>query len=329
MKKIKKHTRRSLRLFLTGFGMGTSDIIPGVSGGTIAFIFGIYEELIFSIKKVTGETVRLLLKGKLKEAILSVPFIFLTPLFLGIGTAFVTLASLLTYLLESYPVYVWSFFFGLVFASILVIRKRVVTWDLHDIVIFILASVGAYFLVGIVPVETPRTVISFFLSGSIAVVAMILPGISGSFILVLLGKYEQVLGALVARDAVFLGAVLVGAVIGIAVFSRILSWLFSKHHDIAIVTLSGFMLGSLRKIWPWKKAVETKLTEGGKVITLQEANILPEAFNLEVVFAVSLAILAALLMLYLDSLQATREEVSDIEDEEFAERHKKALKTQV
>lgn len=300
--------KRMLHLFFTGFAMGSADIVPGVSGGTIAFIFGIYKDLVNSIKHVSGETLALLLKGQVRQAIAGVPFAFLVPLVLGIGAAVITLANLLSRLLEDHPVYVWSFFFGLVLASVLVVRKRVTHWTPPKIALLLAAALGAYVLVGAVPVETPETALAFFLSGSIAIVAMILPGVSGSFILVLLGKYEQVLAAVTDRDILTLLLIIAGAAIGLALFSRILSWLFAKHHDLAIAVLTGFMLGSLRKIWPWKEVMSTRINRHGDEVPLHEVNILPPAWDETVLLAVFLAGLAIALILYLESLQATREQ---------------------
>jgi len=288
--------------------MGSADIVPGVSGGTIAFIFGIYKDLINSIKHVSGETLALLLKGQVRQAIAGIPFAFLVPLVLGIGAAVITLANLLSRLLEDHPVYVWSFFFGLVLASVLVVRKRVTRWTPVKIALLLAASLAAYLLVGAVPVETPETALAFFLSGSIAIVAMILPGVSGSFILVLLGKYEQVLAAVTDRDILTLLLIIAGAAIGLALFSRILSWLFAKHHDLAIAVLTGFMLGSLRKIWPWKEVMSTRINRHGDEVPLHEVNILPPAWDETVLLAVFLAGLAIVLILYLESLQTTREQ---------------------
>ncbi len=314
---IKKQLfKHHIRLFLTGFGMGSADIVPGVSGGTIAFIFGIYEELIFSIKKLSGETLKLVLRGKIHQAIKSIPFNFLVPLGTGILSALLLLASLIKHLLASSPEIVWSFFFGLIVASILIVRKRVVSWDKHDIVAFLVSSIGAYVLVGFVPVATPETYLAFFLSGAIAIVAMILPGVSGSFLLVLLGKYEQILHAVVEKDIIVLLVFMAGAALGISLFSRVLTWLFAKHHDIAIAVLSGFMLGSLRKVWPWKETV-------GVV----EHNILP-ALDYRLVFSLGLMAISIFLMLKLDKIQATREQMEDIEDKDFKKTHEAAVKSQ-
>lgn len=307
--------------------MGSADIVPGVSGGTIAFIFGIYEELVYSIKKLSGETLKLFIKGKIKEGIESIPFGFLVPLGLGILGALLTLANLITYLLSHQPVLVWSFFFGLIVASILIVRKRVVTWNTHDVVAFLIATVCTYFLVGAVPVETPANPIAFFTAGFIAIIAMILPGISGSFLLVLMGKYSQILEAVVARDVFTLGLVMAGAVIGLALFSRVLTWLFEKHHDIAIAVLTGFMVGSLRKVWPWKEALLTRVNSHGEVVPVVEANIIPQP-NIELLIAIALAVVAGYLLMYLEKLQVTREHVKDIEDSEFAREHMKAVSSQ-
>ena len=300
--------KRLLHLFFTGFVMGSADIVPGVSGGTIAFIFGIYKELINSIKKVSGEALTLVLKGQIRQAIASIPFAFLAPLVFGIGAAVITLANVLSRLLEDHPVYVWSFFFGLVLASVLVVRKRVSRWTPEKIALLLAATLAAYLIVGAVPVETPKTALAFFLSGSIAIVAMILPGISGSFILVLLGKYEQVLAAVTERDVFTLLLVIAGAAIGLALFSRVLSWLFAHHHDFAIAVLTGFMLGSLRKIWPWKEVVSTRVNSEGVEVPVQEVNTLPPVWDQTVLLAVFLAALAVIIILYLEGLQITREQ---------------------
>jgi putative membrane protein len=315
-----------IRLFLTGFGMGSADIVPGVSGGTIAFIFGVYEELVFSIKRLSGETIKLFLKGKYKDAINSIPFSFLIPLGVGIVTAFLTLAKLITYLLANQPVFVWSFFFGLIVASILIVRKRVVTWDRHDIAVFVVAAVGAYMLTGSVPVETPATSIAFFISGFVAIIAMILPGISGSFLLVLMGKYEQVLHAVVERDILTLGLVMAGAVVGLAIFSRVLTWLFEKHHDIAVATLTGFMAGSLRKVWPWKEAITTRINSKGLEVPVIEKNIFPN-IDTTLVIALFLMVIAAWFLMYLEKKHATAEQTTDI-DKKYAKGHKKAVASQ-
>lgn len=322
-----KDTNGIVRLFVTGFVMGAADLVPGVSGGTIAFIAGIYEELIFSIKKVSGEVLKLGLQLKFKEAVKETPLGFLIPLFVGVASAFLFLSRGLSYLLETHPVYLWSLFFGLIVASALVVRKRVVTWDWWDIAVFVAAAVGAYLLVGAVPTETPASYLFMFLTGAIAICAMILPGISGSFLLVIMGKYEQILGALVDHDFVTLALVAAGAVVGLAVFSRVLSWLFATYHDIVVAVLTGFMVGSLRKVWPWKEVLQTRVNSDGHMVSVVERNVLPNSWGFELLLSLLLAVFGAFLILQLDKLHVVDEHTEDVGNE-LAKTHKQALKNQ-
>lgn len=327
-KKPKHSTKDYARLLFTGFAMGSADIVPGVSGGTIAFIFGVYEELIDSIKTVSGEALKLFLKGKFSEGLKVIPFHFLVPLGLGLVTAVLTLTELLSHVLQTHPVNIWSFFFGLVLASVFLVSKRIVSWDLRDVVVMLLFTVIAYVVVGSVPLETPATPLAFLLSGAVAICAMILPGVSGSFLLIIMGKYEQVLQAVTQRDFLTVTYIGVGAVIGLALFSRLLSWLFKKHHDIVVAALTGFMIGSLRKIWPWKETITTRINSHGLEVPVVQQNILPEAFDMSVMTAVGLCLLAIILIVFLDRLQLTKERTEDIDDPEFAKEHKQALRSQ-
>ncbi len=298
----------NLRSFLAGLAMGAADVVPGVSGGTMAFIFGIYQELLLSIKKLTGEVPHLLLKRQWRKAQDAVNWGFLVPLGLGIVIAIVTLARLLRWFLADSPVMVWSFFFGLVVASVVVVlRKRVKKWDVRDRVWFVVAVIVSYVVVGAVPVETPRDPFTLFLSGVVAISAMILPGISGSFILVILGKYGQVLDAVATFDIFTLLIFAAGCVVGLALFVRVLTWLFAKHHDIAIVVLAGVMVGSLRKIWPWKEVVRAGFDHHGNIVPLLERNVLPYALNMEVFFALILAIAGIVLITYVQKLHGMKE----------------------
>lgn len=313
---MNKDLKRTLRLLVTGFSMGTADLIPGVSGGTIAFLSGIYEELIASIKLVTGEVLRKFIKFKFIEGIKLIPFNFLVPLAVGLFSAIFLLANLLSYLLLTYPTFVWAFFFGLVIASTWVVSKRVKRWGAADILGFLISTVGAYFLVGAVPVETPSGLPFFFLAGMIAIVAMILPGISGSFILLLLGKYQQVLGAVTSRDFLTLTVFALGAVFGIALFSRVLSWLFAKHHDISVAILAGFMLGSVRKIWPWQEVVLTRVNSHGENVPLVVKNILPNSYDLNFFLAVILVLAGAGIVMYLGKLDLVKEQNKDLTEKQ-------------
>ncbi len=320
-----KKDKPLLRLFVTGFFMGLADLIPGVSGGTVAFIAGIYEELLISIKKVSGEVLKLFLKFKFKEGLAAIPFRFLVPLFAGLFTAVLTLANLLGYLLETYPSFVWSFFFGLVIASTWLVAKRVVTWNIRDVIAFITTSVIGYIIVGSVPVETPSNLPMFFFSGMIAICAMILPGISGSFILLIMGKYTQVLGAVREMNIAVLVSVALGAVVGLAFFSRFLSWLFAKHHDISVAALAGFMLGSVRKLWPWQEVTATRIDSHGDLVAVASRNILPPQLDAATLAVILLMAVGIAIMLYVDRLELVKEEISDIEDPQFQSQHKKSI----
>lgn len=303
-KKTKSPKQKSIiQLFFSGFAMGSADIVPGVSGGTVALIVGVYEELIHSIKKTSGHVVKLAAKGKLKEAFLEVPFHFLVPLGLGLLTAVITLSKTLEWLLLDYPVFLWSFFFGLVVASLFLVGKRVHQWNLTNVTGLVIGAIAAYFIVGLVPVETPATLPAFFISGAIAICAMILPGVSGSFLLIIMGKYSQILSAVSNHDFVTLGAVALGAVIGLSVFSRVLSWLFDTYHNLMMAVLTGVMLGSLRKIWPWKVTLETYFDSHGLETPLVQRNILPPNYDQTFLFALILAGVGMIIIGYLSKFE--------------------------
>jgi putative membrane protein len=302
----KEGNKNPFALFLTGFGMGSADIIPGVSGGTIAFIFQIYEKLIESIKITTGDGLKYLLKADFKNFFQVVPFQFLIPLGLGILTAILLFSKVISWLLKEYPANVWGFFFGLVLISIFIVSKRISKWRSVYVIAFTVAAIITYFIVGAVPVETSTSLPMFFLSGMVAISAMILPGISGSFILLILGKYSQILEAVNNKDLLVLTVFMAGCAVGISIFSRVLGWLFSKYHDIAVAVLVGIMFGSLRKLWPWKEVVSTRINSHGEVVPLVEKNIFPANLNSEVIFVIILCLLGASLMYYFDSLQSAR-----------------------
>ena len=279
-------------LFVRGFGMGAADVVPGVSGGTMAFIFGIYEELILSIRDILSpQAARLLLQFKLKEAFNALPWKFLVALGLGILTAIFSLAPALEWTLVNQPVFLWSFFFGLVTASIITVSRRVGHWGVPTISGVVIGAVVAWIIVGMVPAQTPDTPLFLFFSGFIAICAMILPGISGSFILVLLGKYQTVLAAVNNRDFLTLFFVAAGAAIGIVTFAQVVGWFFKRYHDITVAVLIGLMAGSLRKIWPWKETVRFITDRHGEQIPIEQINIFPNAWTTEVTFALILAII--------------------------------------
>lgn len=300
-----------LRLFVTGFSMGSADLVPGVSGGTMALIFGIYEDLIHSIKTVSGKALRLALQGKIRAALWVVPWEFLVPLGVGILVAIFSLARLIAHLLANHPVFVWSFFFGLVAASVWVVGRRVGRWDAKAYGAMAAGAVATYLIVGAVPVHTPAELPVFFLAGMIAIIAMILPGISGSFLLVLMGKYAQLLEAVTNRDVITLGVFVLGAAVGLALFSRFLSYMFAHHHQPMMSFLTGVLLGSLRKVWPWKEPVKTELDPHGNEIVLAEVNRLPAAFDGELIVSVGLFVIAAGLIVYLNRYEMLKKRTTE------------------
>lgn len=235
-----------------GICMGAADVIPGVSGGTIAFLMGIYGELIDSIKSVDAEAFKLLFKGKIGAFWKHINGTFLASLFAGILISVFSLAKLMKYLLEFHPVPLWSFFFGLILASAIYILKGLDKWSLPNVASLLVGAAIAAFICLASPAQTPDALWFVFLSGAIAICAMILPGISGSFILLLMGKYAFIMGAVSTFDIPVLAVFALGAGIGIVCFSHFLSWLLKKFYMLTIALLSGFMLGSLLKVWPWK-----------------------------------------------------------------------------
>lgn len=285
-----------------GFCMGASDVVPGVSGGTMAFILGIYEDLINAIKSFDLKSLQLLMAFELRRLLDRVSWKFLLALGIGILTAIFSLAQVLSWLLQNKPILIWSFFLGLILASVVSVSRRVEQWRVLTWICLMGGVIGTYILVGLVPVSTPNAPWFLFLSGAIAICAMILPGISGSFILVLLGKYQYVLEAVNQRDFITLSLVAAGACVGIAVFSRFLGWLFKKYHDLVVAVLTGLMLGSLRKVWPWKKTLETMVDRHGEVIPVVQTNILPYQWNMEVLAALALMAAGLLAVLVLDRL---------------------------
>ncbi|HIX03637.1 MAG TPA: DUF368 domain-containing protein [Candidatus Odoribacter faecigallinarum] len=259
--------------------MGAADVVPGVSGGTIAFIAGIYEELVDSIKSINLHALKLLFTLKLKAFWQQINGSFLFSILLGIGISIFSLAKLMTWLLEHYPIQIWSFFFGLIIASTVLVAKEIQRWHAGTVIALIIGAAVAYVITILSPSETPNAWWFIILSGAIAICAMILPGISGAFILLLMGKYAYILGAVSALQFGILLLFAFGAVTGIVSFSHLLSWLLKKHHTATVATLTGFMVGSLNKVWPWKETLETYTDSHGAVHPLVEANINPAAFE--------------------------------------------------
>jgi putative membrane protein len=287
---------------MKGFCMGAADVVPGVSGGTMAFILGIYEELIQSIKSFDLVFLKRLLSFKVKEAIAHVAWPFLAAVGTGILLAIFTLARVLGWLLENQPALIWSFFFGLIVASLFTVSKHIGKWSPTVFVWAGLGTVCTYLLVGMVPAKTPDATWFLFMSGAIAICAMILPGISGAFILVLLGKYHYVLNAVNNRELFTLLVVAAGAGAGLVTFVRLLNWLFKRYHDITMALLTGLMLGSLRKVWPWKETLQSVPGPHGKAIATAQANVLPPHWDGEVTMALGLMVFGLIVVLSMNIL---------------------------
>ncbi|MEM9052900.1 MAG: DUF368 domain-containing protein [Bacteroidota bacterium] len=270
-------------LALKGVGMGAADVVPGVSGGTIAFITGIYEELIETISNISLGSLQTLFKEGVKPFWKEINGNFLLGLFAGIFLSLISLAKLITFLLDAHPIAIWSFFFGLVLASVPLVAKSIKNWSGSRYFGFGAGAVIAYLITELPPVEDPGATWYLFASGMIAICAMILPGISGSFILLLLGSYSTVLQAVNDRDLLSIGIFGGGCIVGILAFSRFLKWMFARYHDVTIAVLSGFLLGSLNKLWPWKNTLESFVKHEGEpdeeIVPLVQENILPSTFS--------------------------------------------------
>lgn len=267
-----------LLLYLKGIAMGSADVVPGVSGGTIAFITGIYQQLLDSIKSVDLQALTYLKKFQIKELWEHVNGTFLVILLAGIATSVATLAKVITHLLGEYPIQVWSFFFGLIVISALIILREINKWSFGVIIAILVGIAAAYFITSLTPADTPDASWFLFIAGAVAICAMILPGISGAFILLMFGKYEYILTAIKeikVTDILIFGA---GCVVGLLSFARIVSWLFNKFHNLTVGVLSGFMIGSLYKVWPWKKAIETYVDRHGEIKPLYEVNVMPNEY---------------------------------------------------
>ncbi len=263
---------------LKGMAMGAADVVPGVSGGTIAFISGIYEELITSINNIRPSLIATWRRNGFKAFWHELNGNFLLALFLGIAISVVTLARLISWLLTEQPVLIWSFFFGLVLASVIYVGKAIGRWNLSVAAMGLLGAAVATIVVSLPVSEQSASLPYLFLSGALAVCAMILPGISGAFILVLLGSYRTVLDAVHQRDFQLLLVTAAGAVFGLLSFARLLKWMFSRFRDPTLALLTGFILGSLVKIWPWKKVLETRVFDG-KTLVLKDANVAPWEYS--------------------------------------------------
>ena len=292
-----KSQKKALGVVIRGVAMGAADVVPGVSGGTIAFITGIYEELLESISGLNLGLLKTWKKDGFKAMWIKGNFSFLFALFAGIIVSIMSLAVLIQFLLKAYPIQLWAFFFGLIIASVWLVGKTVKKWSAMPIIGLILGAIAAYFITIMAPTQESSNLFYIFISGSIAICAMILPGISGSFILLLLGAYTTILGAvsgmmstlksgewdLFFNHSTIIGVFIAGCLVGLISFSKLLNWLFKKVPDVTVAILTGFLIGSLNKIWPWKETITFFTKHVGEAnqeqVPLVQNNVSPELFS--------------------------------------------------
>lgn len=290
-------------VYLKGLAMGSADVIPGVSGGTIAFITGIYQELLDSIKSVDLKALKVLFKQGPKAAWKHINGTFLMTLLAGILTAILSLAKVIHYLLDNHAILLWAFFFGLILASSVHMGKQIGKWNVNNIIALVVGVICAGFISVASPTSIEASYLNIFLAGSVAICAMILPGISGSFILLLMGLYAPILGAIKALQLDIMMIFALGAGLGLILFSRLLSWLLAHYKDAMFSLLTGFMLGALLKIWPWKETLSFRENSQGSVVPFEQINRLPQwAGDDQVIMAIVLAIIGFVCVFLLEKV---------------------------
>ena len=296
--------------------MGAANVIPGVSGGTIALITGIFERLINAIKSFNLKAMQLLFKGDFKGLFKHVDFWFLVSVFAGVAVSIVSLAKLFDYLFVNYPVYIWSFFFGLILASVYYVGKTVEKWNWPVITTFIVGAIAAVSISVLTPASENQGVLYLLVCGAVAACSMILPGLSGSFVLILMGNYQLVMiDAVNNMDFAILIPVVIGAGVGLLGFSYILSWVFKRFRNQTISLLTGFILGSLGILWPWKNELY-KLAEDGQPLLKSSGEklvegydwFIPESLNTEVMLAIVFAVLGIIIIALLEKVASVKEE---------------------
>ena len=299
---LPKKKGRTLALMLRGLCMGIADVIPGVSGGTIALIMGIYDELVQTIASIDGRLLKALVRFKLREVFSLMNAGFLFPLLFGIVLAIALFAKIITYLLTTFPQPVWGFFTGLILASaIYVFRQIEGRLDLFRVILILSGVCFGYGITLLVPVETGTESFKYVLAGMVAICAMILPGISGSFLLVIMGKYQQVFNAVHERNIDVILLFILGAILGLLIFSRLLKRLLARYQPATMAFLVGLMLGSVRKIWPFRNVLEERVV-GSKILVLQDECILPSSMTNEVWTTFFLAVGGFILVFLLERL---------------------------
>jgi putative membrane protein len=303
-----------ISLFLKGLGMGAANVVPGVSGGTIALITGIFEKLIDSIKSFNLKAFKLLFTGQFKAFSQHVNLDFLIAVFLGVAISIITFAKLFGYLFDHYPVYIWSFFFGLILASVYYVGKTIDRWNWAVGLMLILGTAIAVSISVLKPASENASILYLLFCGVVAACSMILPGLSGSFVLILMGNYRLVMiDAVNDLNLAILLPIAVGAAVGLIAFSHFLSWVFKKYKNQTIALLTGFILGSMGMIWPWKTANyamtqtgELLLKKGEKIVESYSWN-LPESLNAEVLIALALAVAGFVLIAVMENMVSGKE----------------------
>lgn len=291
-----------------GVLMGAADAVPGVSGGTIAFMTGIYEELIFSLRQCGPSALKKLFSEGIKATWQHINGSFLVALFGGVLLSLLSVSRLVVYLLDNFPGLLWSFFFGLILAGVWSILRHISHWSPKVLASFSLGVISAYWVTTITPTTIESSPYIVFLSGMIAICAMILPGISGSFILLLLGMYGPMMNAIKELQFFTLACFASGCIAGLLSFSHVLSWMFKHHKTMTLALLGGFMLGSLNKVWPWKLTLESVVDRHGKIVPLIQHNVLPHTFEASTqqpayfTYAVLLMLMGVALVILLEQL---------------------------
>lgn len=304
--------------------MGAANIIPGVSGGTVALITGIFEELINSIKSFDLEALKLLFRGKFKEFSIHINLPFLLAVFMGIAVSIISLALLLKFLFANYPIYIWAYFFGLILASVYFVGKTVEKWNLAVILSFLVGTVIALSISFLSPATENNAFLYLVICGVVAICSMILPGLSGSFVLILLGNYQLMIDAVADRDFKTLFPVIIGAGVGLLAFSHLLSWIFKKFRNQTISLLTGFILGSLIILWPWKVSFDNnnnvipvneygaQVNSGEEIKTYRYEQYLPEFYDnkdkVVVLSAVGLVALGVISIALMEKIAGSKEE---------------------
>jgi putative membrane protein len=306
---MQRSAKDYIALLFKGIAMGAADVVPGVSGGTIAFISGIYEELLGSIKSINVENLKILLKGDIAAFWTKINGWFLLVLFGGVGISVVSLAKIITHLLATYPQLIWGFFFGLIIASILFIGKSITKFNAQSIISMVIGTGVAYWITVIEPSQLDTPIWFVFVAGAIAICAMILPGISGSFILLLMGMYSYILTSIKDLNILVLGVFAAGCVTGLLGFSRVLSWLLSKYNDIALAVLTGFMIGSLNKVWPWKITTKYRTNSHGDEVPFLQENISPMDYegDSQLIMVIGLSIVGFLVIFLMEKFAKKNE----------------------